>query len=683
MIVPRWLKAVRAASARHSDRRRQAERRRFGADGADEARARHDFTKALAGYEAYLKRRPDDIGIRLRMARVHLAAGHFEAAEAAMLEVLRRRPAKADLHAELAVVREAAGRRPAYLRSLADIEAQEAPWRLGAKTYDAFRQSLELPSAPSGSGADSEATILIDARDFDPAAIGVTLRALTSLHGSWRAVVLTPPDFSREMKGDVREPDGRVTWCAANDIPSAPPLSGPVLLLLQGAVLAPGALAWLQYALHRSAAQAVYCDHDHFSVDESGRRHYCSPALQGEAHREDILTTPFVPPAILFAGEGATITAWLNGGENERDRRRGRLLAAFDQGGVVHVPLLLVSVQDVTDPAMASPVGAGDVGRIGQPNPLAMTVCDAMDRILVVVPTRDEAAVLETMVDSLVRFADQPARLSFLVVDNGSLETATATLLGRWRETGRADVIRVDEPFNWSRLNNLAVVGRDEDILLFINNDMEMLTQGWDARLCQILSRASVGAVGARMIYPDGDVQHAGMALNALDGAPLHEALGEKRSSAGPLDRWVRSRPASAVTGAYIGVRRNVFLTVGGFDEAHFPLSCNDVDFCMRIRAEGLTVVYDGETELVHFESRTRGHADTPEKARQAQHELDRLKAIWGGDLLRDPARNPHWISHNTRLFQWLGCPTRDQVIDHIDRAGTTWSVRKAVLKGA
>ena len=329
---------------------------------------------------------------------------------------------------------------------------------------------------------------------------------------------------------------------------------------------------------------------------------------------------------------------------------------------VASVPLLLAARTERED----------DVAPLTR-NPLPSFSDADRARILAVIPTRDEGAVLEQMIDGLVNNAADAGTLDIIVVENGSRDTKTLTLLESLCRQGRIRVLRVDEPFNWSRLNNLAAADTEAEILLFANNDMKMLTPGWDDRLRHSLSTPGVGVVGARLIYPNGRVQHAGLALGAMRGRPLHEGLGSDPADPGPIERWRRNRPAAAVTGAFMGVRRDVFEAARGFNEEEFAVGCNDIDFCLRSRALGWTVLYAADLELVHWESLSRGHDDTEAKLRRAEAEFTALDRIWGQEAHRDPSRNPHWVNHETLVFHGLRQPSDPQVKEWILESVQAW----------
>ncbi|MGQ2989685.1 MAG: glycosyltransferase [Brevundimonas sp.] len=429
-----------------------------------------------------------------------------------------------------------------------------------------------------------------------------------------------------------------------------------VLRTAPGVTVRAGAGAWLDYALATTGAVAVYADHWMQSGQE-GREG--GPVLFGAAHIDDLATTPTPPAMALFSAEAVPV--------NEGDIRQA-LIDAFEAGPVLHLPLILA------DAPWSRPCGLPGM-------PTSQTA-ESTSRILAIVPTRDEGEVLKAMIDSLRATARHPNLIDIVVVDNGSRDPETLSLLNAWQAQGLAEVLRIDEPFNWSHLNNRAAAGRTQDLFLFINNDMVMLSQDWDARLRAHLSRPDAGVVGARLIYPAGNIQHAGMALGVLDAAgrplgPLHEGLGASGADRGPIDRWVRSRPAAAVTGAFMAVRRAVFERAGGFDATTFPVSCNDVDFCLRVRALGLTVLYAADIELVHDESHTRGHDDDPVRQARADAEKAALIEIWGDDAQRDPSRSPWWVAHQVSIFHGLRAPSKDAVMAEIARGADVWRTNR------
>ncbi len=192
-----------------------------------------------------------------------------------------------------------------------------------------------------------------------------------------------------------------------------------------------------------------------------------------------------------------------------------------------------------------------------------------------------------------------------VLVDNGSTDPQTLTLVDRIARRDDVTVLRDDRPFNWPALNNAAVLHSTGEVMVFLNNDIEATTPGWLDRLAAQALRPEVGAVGARLLYPDGRLQHAGMVIG-LGGAAGHVLAGLEGDRPGYLGLAVLTRECTAVTGACLATRRDVFDRLGGFDE-ELGLDFNDVDYCLRARQTGLRVLYEPGAELVHYESPSRG----------------------------------------------------------------------------
>ena len=251
----------------------------------------------------------------------------------------------------------------------------------------------------------------------------------------------------------------------------------------------------------------------------------------------------------------------------------------------------------------------------------------------IVIPFRDEPRLLRACIDSVDRTRGIVTP-EYLLVDNGSVQPETATLLERL--AGRPDVriLSDDRPFNWAALNNSAASRATGDVLVFLNNDIEALSTGWLDALCAQAERPDVGAVGARLLYPTRRVQHCGVVIG-LGGAAGHVLVGLDEGAPGYLGMAVTSRECSAVTGACLGTRRELFESQGRFDES-LGIDLNDVDYCLRLQRAGFRVLYESTAELVHHESPSRGTAGD---VRDIRHFVDRWKrSIVAGD----PYLSPH-----------------------------------------
>ncbi len=251
-------------------------------------------------------------------------------------------------------------------------------------------------------------------------------------------------------------------------------------------------------------------------------------------------------------------------------------------------------------------------------------------RISIVIPTRDGLAMLQRCLAAIAR-TDHPD-VEVVIVDNGSSKDATLAFLASTAHT----VVRAPGPFNFSRLNNLAVPHTTGRYLLFLNDDTEAFRPDWLRALEEHAQRPEVGAVGAKLLYRDGRIQHAGIAvgIGGLAGHPYRFA----RVAADDV------RDVSAVTAACLMMRRDVFDAVGGFDE-RLPVNSNDVDLCLRLRARGWLVVYTPHAVLYHHESQTRGARAMPDDA-------GLMTRRWRGVLGADPYYSP-----NLDLAEESGAP--------------------------
>jgi GT2 family glycosyltransferase len=225
-------------------------------------------------------------------------------------------------------------------------------------------------------------------------------------------------------------------------------------------------------------------------------------------------------------------------------------------------------------------------------------------RVSIIIPTRDRADLLRACVESLDRHRCAAQR-ELIVVDNGSTEPATHEYLASLARREAAKVLPYDRPFNWSGVNNFAALHATGDYLLFLNNDVEALSAGWLDALLAFASRPEIGMAGGLLLYPDGTVQHAGVVLG-LTGYAGHVFAGRRPDEVTPFGRADRIRDCTAVTGACMMMRREVFDELGGFDE-RFILCGSDVEICLRARARGLRHVMTPHARLLHHEAKTRG----------------------------------------------------------------------------
>ena len=269
--------------------------------------------------------------------------------------------------------------------------------------------------------------------------------------------------------------------------------------------------------------------------------------------------------------------------------------------------------------------------------------------VSIIIPTRDRLELLARCVESIRARTDyQPYEI--IIVDNGSVEERTFAFFRRAQSEGIVRVVVDAGPFNYSRLNNRAAAEARGDILVLLNNDTEIDDPGWLTEMVSHAARKEVGAVGARLWYPDGTLQHGGVILG-LGGVAGHAFPRIPRGHPGYFNRAWLQQNSSAVTGACMAVRKAVFEELGGFDEQNLSVTFNDIDFCLRLTERGYWVVWTPYTNLIHHESASRGHQRTLEEQALFLKEAGYVQRVWPKRLIRDPFYNPN-LSLNLPGFE-------------------------------
>lgn len=299
-------------------------------------------------------------------------------------------------------------------------------------------------------------------------------------------------------------------------------------------------------------------------------------------------------------------------------------------------------------------------------------------KVSIVVPTRDKVEILRMCVDGLLERTDYPD-WELIVVDNGSREAATRHYLERIAEDPRIRVLRDDGPFNFSRLNNRAVAGASGELVLLLNNDIEPINPEWLTEMVRELCRPGIGAVGAKLYYPDDTVQHVGV-TTGIGGVAGHFEKRLPREAGGYFQRPNLVHNASAVTAACLLTTKALYDQVGGLDEADLAVAFNDVDFCLKIRAAGLRIVVTPYAELYHHESVSRGSDNAPEKLERFLREARTMRERWAAVIDEDPYWNPNL--HIDSETPTLGFPPRIQKPWRQPQGTATAGAQKARVAG-
>lgn len=330
---------------------------------------------------------------------------------------------------------------------------------------------------------------------------------------------------------------------------------------------------------------------------------------------------------------------------------------------IVHIPRVLAdcpperSSQGEHMQLIESTLRRRAVNAVVEPSPLlreGVRVRHALPRptplISLIIPTRNRLVLLRRCLETLIARTNYP-NYEILIVDNGSDETDAVEFLvdpGEHYQGLAIRVLRDERPFNYSRLNNQAVEQARGELIGLLNNDLEIIDRSWLSEMVSQACRPGVGAVGARLLYPDGRLQHAGVivGLGGAAGHVLRHAAADQPDRFGPpgLGRSRFVQGFSAVTGACLVVRKTLYQAVGGLDEIIFPVTFNDVDFCLKLLRLGYRNLYTPFATLCHHESASRGSDDDdPVKAARAARELASLHQRWGTWGYQDPAYNPNF----------------------------------------
>lgn len=275
---------------------------------------------------------------------------------------------------------------------------------------------------------------------------------------------------------------------------------------------------------------------------------------------------------------------------------------------------------------------------------------DVRPLVSIIIPTRDRADLLGMCLNSVL-YKTSYLHYEIIIVDNGSVDAATQQLLDSLPKE-RCRVLRDNDSFNYSRLNNLGARHARGDILCLMNNDIEILTPNWIEEMLSFVLQEDIGCVGARLWFPDGRLQHAGV-ITGLGGVAGHPFKFFPRCYPGYFGRAVLAQSFSAVTAACLMVRRMVWDQVNGLDES-LAVAFNDVDFCLRVQEAGYRNVWTPTAEMNHHESASRGNETSRAKKIRYEEEIAHIKSRWGATLMHDPAYNPNLtLVHDDSSLSW------------------------------
>ncbi len=440
------------------------------------------------------------------------------------------------------------------------------------------------------------------------------------------------------------------------------------LLLCEGDLLEKDALLLLERRLTQ-VDQAVSCfayfDHDEVGPDGILQ----NPQFKPTFNHDLMLSLPYHGRAIAVRTDWARayLQTWTPS-QSALEMAYGLALQALASRGpaaFVSIPALLAHL-DVAVPALYANTtsawqqlasllaahlehAAPEAQVLEGPAPGTFHVIYPLTRtplVSIIIPTRDQLPLLRRCIESLLEKTGYQ-NYEILIVDNDSQTPEARAYLQGLAQLGtdRIRVLPAPGPFNFSRMNNLAAQQARGELLLLLNNDTAVIQGDWLEHMVRNALRKEVGVVGARLLFPDGRLQHAGVIMG-LRGPADHPLLGLDAQAPGYMFRAQLQQNFSAVTAACLMVRKDLYLELGGLDEETFGVSYNDVDFCLRVGQTGKLIVWTPLATLVHEGSASQRADVESSTVAQKQARFSREQAAmyqrWPEVIANDPAYNPH-----------------------------------------
>ncbi|MBT2187504.1 glycosyltransferase family 2 protein [Sphingobium nicotianae] len=493
--------------------------------------------------------------------------------------------------------------------------------------------------------------ILAETKAADVASSIASIEA--QCYPEWELLIVLAP--SAERPADILDQRIRCVASPAStdleclDAVLADALGSHLLPMTPGGRLSPAALFLLLERLKDDPdASIVYGDQD--EIDRAGRRQ--RPWFKPRWNAELFLAQDYLSSACLISLDCARSTIRpVDGVEGAAIYALLLSISALKHAKIIHLAKVIVHLPGIAvsdnQAARVAAVGrhvhAADgkasAGRFGSVK-LCWPLPEKPPRVSIVIPTRDQVSLLRACIESVRRNTDY-GNYEVLIVDNGSIEKKTKLYLEEVSRHPNFRILDFPGEFNFSAINNYAVAMSAGDYICLLNNDAEAFMPNWLGELMRYAIRDDVGAAGAKLLYPDGSIQHGGVVIG-LGNAAGHAHRNLPDDDPGYFARAHVAHFVSAVTAACLVVSKAKFETVGGLDAEGFKVAFNDVDFCLMLERAGWRNVYVPHSVLIHHESKSRGKDDNPAKRSRYLKELDLLQTRWDTIGFHDPLHHPH-----------------------------------------
>lgn len=520
------------------------------------------------------------------------------------------------------------------------------------ETHEGRRQAADRDRSASG---DGHVTFILPLAGGDAGEALRTVASVLEQHDPrWRMIVLAgTPAIGRAVREAAS--DDRIRVVGGPSMVASARLrralrgseAAMTCLLGQGDRVADLAVGEI---LSLRDADIVLSDGD--VLDRDGRSH--SPVLTAGW---DVERAPIREPAGLVAIRASLLrkawrTSWLGAGSEPRWEALLRAAAEVPAGRIRHVPaLLLHRPRSARRSRPERPVVTAFLHGVGQAPSADLMEQEAgglrvvhplperLPLVSVIVPTRDQPGLLRNCAAGVLERTDY-GPVELVVVDNGSASAAARDMLAELGRDPRVTVVEETIAFHWGKLNAAGIRASRGEIVVLLNDDIDVIDPGWLRELVSQALRPDVGLVGAKLLYPSGGVQHAGIVLDHREA--IHVWRHAPGDHAGYDGQLASPRTVSAVTGACVAMTRKVYDEIEGFESDHLAVTWGDIDLCFRVRRRGYRVVWTPHAVLHHIEQATRGPDTTPETQRRIDRERAYMQAEWGPWIEEDPYFSPN-----------------------------------------
>lgn len=488
--------------------------------------------------------------------------------------------------------------------------------------------------------------------DQDATALKATLKSIKAqTYDGWELLLFSPDDGCAKIADDLNIDCQSFTAANATralDLGAAHARGDYIIPLEPGDQLSPAALFRYAEALQHQQPAVLYGDEDQLNRLAKRTRPWFKPQWNEEMFlAQDYLSAACAIRTDLARSSLPIEDAFASVGTYMLLLR----ITAKQDVQICHIPHILChrsrqqdkNGQDRCIDAVLQHLASQNID--AQPGPfdsvrVIWPLPAELPKVSIIVPTRDKVKLLKACVDGLLSDTDYPD-FELIIVDNGSVEPGTHRYFETVTRDPRVRVLPYSAPYNYSAINNFAAAQAQGDYLCLLNNDTEIVGCGWLTEMMRYATKSHVGAVGAKLLYADGSIQHAGVIIGMGEAAGhAHRFL--RKGQPGYFKQPHLPQYMSAVTAACLVVEKQKFDAVGGLDADNLAIAFNDVDLCLKLEAAGWRNVYAPQAVLIHHESKSRGKDISPQHIDRYMKELAVLQERWETKTYVDPLHNPN-----------------------------------------